>query len=301
MELGITLSTNIHNTGSLIRTLKYVLDISQTEEAFTVAKYKHTHTSVSIQWTTTLFFVASFNACWTIIVSASPLTKACLNLDILGFSYILTRPLTFAKSAISEVMVCFIIGKYVGLRILWGYQTMTCVVHAPVVSSLWSKLLAMNWRKHSIDSSSDNVSVNSIVDTLAYFSKSNKAEYDNESPNVYRTSTRTRDLVFWWASKPIASKSGDWYPSFKHSCMITWAMVTFRKFFFSWAVSVLDFVNIASRKYDNFFGMRAERFSRVRSLDKDNILHVHCFHANIVQSLGQRKRSLSNLSQRYNY
>ena len=44
MELGITLSTNIHNTRSLIRTLKYVLDILQTEEAFTVEEYKHTHT-----------------------------------------------------------------------------------------------------------------------------------------------------------------------------------------------------------------------------------------------------------------
>ena len=43
MELGITLSTNIHNTRSLIRTLKYVLDILQTEEAFTVEEYKHTH------------------------------------------------------------------------------------------------------------------------------------------------------------------------------------------------------------------------------------------------------------------
>ena len=44
MELGITQSTNIHNTRSLIRTLKYVLDILQTEEAFTVQEYKHTHT-----------------------------------------------------------------------------------------------------------------------------------------------------------------------------------------------------------------------------------------------------------------
>ena len=44
MELGITQSTNIHNTGSLIRTLKYVLDILQTEEAFAVEEYKHTHT-----------------------------------------------------------------------------------------------------------------------------------------------------------------------------------------------------------------------------------------------------------------
>ena len=44
MELGITLSTNIHNTRSLIRTLKYVLDILQTEEAFTDEEYKHTHT-----------------------------------------------------------------------------------------------------------------------------------------------------------------------------------------------------------------------------------------------------------------
>ena len=41
MELGITQSTNIHNTSLLIRTLKYVLDILQTEEAFTD---KHTHT-----------------------------------------------------------------------------------------------------------------------------------------------------------------------------------------------------------------------------------------------------------------
>ena len=44
MELGITQSTNIHNTRSLICTLKYVLDILQTEEAFTVEEYKHTHT-----------------------------------------------------------------------------------------------------------------------------------------------------------------------------------------------------------------------------------------------------------------
>ena len=44
MELGIRHTTNIHNTRSLIRTLKYVLDILQTEEAFTVKEYKHTHT-----------------------------------------------------------------------------------------------------------------------------------------------------------------------------------------------------------------------------------------------------------------
>ena len=44
MELGITLPTNIHNTRSLIHILKYVLDILQTEEVFTVEEYKHTHT-----------------------------------------------------------------------------------------------------------------------------------------------------------------------------------------------------------------------------------------------------------------
>ena len=44
MELGITQSTNIHNTRSLIRTLKYVLDILQKEETFTVEEYKHTYT-----------------------------------------------------------------------------------------------------------------------------------------------------------------------------------------------------------------------------------------------------------------
>ena len=44
MELGITQSPNIHNTRSLIRTLKFVLDMLQTEEAFTVEEHKHTHT-----------------------------------------------------------------------------------------------------------------------------------------------------------------------------------------------------------------------------------------------------------------
>ena len=51
MELGITQSTNIHNTRSLIRTLKYVLDILQTEEAFTVEEYKHTHTRYHQKYT----------------------------------------------------------------------------------------------------------------------------------------------------------------------------------------------------------------------------------------------------------
>ena len=47
IELGITQSTNIHNTRSLIRTLKYVLDILKMEEAFTVEEYKLIHTHLS--------------------------------------------------------------------------------------------------------------------------------------------------------------------------------------------------------------------------------------------------------------
>ena len=43
-ELGSGTTYNTHNTISLIRTLKYVSDILQTEEAFTVKGYKHTHT-----------------------------------------------------------------------------------------------------------------------------------------------------------------------------------------------------------------------------------------------------------------
>ena len=54
MELGIMQSTNIHNTRSLIRTLKYVLDILQTEEAFTVEEYKHTHTHTHTQSSITI-------------------------------------------------------------------------------------------------------------------------------------------------------------------------------------------------------------------------------------------------------
>ena len=44
MELGRKLPNDIHNTRSLIRTLRYVLDILKTEEVFTVEEYKHTHT-----------------------------------------------------------------------------------------------------------------------------------------------------------------------------------------------------------------------------------------------------------------
>ena len=57
-------------------------------------------------------------------------TNVFLNLNILGFSYIFTRPLTFAKSIIfSEVMVCFIIGCVESVSDL-GYcediKPMTC-------------------------------------------------------------------------------------------------------------------------------------------------------------------------------
>ena len=43
-ELGSGTTYNTHNTTSLIRTPKYVPDILQTEEAFTVKEYTHTHT-----------------------------------------------------------------------------------------------------------------------------------------------------------------------------------------------------------------------------------------------------------------
>ena len=43
-ELRSGTTYNTHNTTSLIRTLKYVSDILQTEEALTVEEYKHTHT-----------------------------------------------------------------------------------------------------------------------------------------------------------------------------------------------------------------------------------------------------------------
>ena len=46
-ELGSGTTYNTHNTTLLIRTLKYVSDILQTEEAFTVEEYKHTHTTSS--------------------------------------------------------------------------------------------------------------------------------------------------------------------------------------------------------------------------------------------------------------
>ena len=76
-------------------------------------------------------------------------TNVFLKLDILGFSYIFTRPFTFAKSIIfSEVIVCFIIGCIESVSTLGYYEDikpMTCMVHTPVVvSSLWSKLSMIN-------------------------------------------------------------------------------------------------------------------------------------------------------------
>ena len=47
MQLGkaeVLIGRKGRNTRSLSRTLKYVLDILQTEKAFTVEEYKHTHT-----------------------------------------------------------------------------------------------------------------------------------------------------------------------------------------------------------------------------------------------------------------
>ena len=72
MELGIRHTTNIHNTRSLIRTLKYVLDILQTEEAFTVEEYKHTHTRARARTHThthtchhQMNVPRTFNLCWS--------------------------------------------------------------------------------------------------------------------------------------------------------------------------------------------------------------------------------------------
>ena len=77
-----------------------------------------------------------------------------LNLDILGFSYIFTRPLTFAKSIIfTKVIVCFIIGCVESVLDLGYYEDiklMTCVHALVIVSSLWSKL--SRWTEGSIPS-----------------------------------------------------------------------------------------------------------------------------------------------------
>ena len=44
-ELGRSTQNDTYTITSFIRTLKYVSDILQTEEAFTVEEYKHTHTN----------------------------------------------------------------------------------------------------------------------------------------------------------------------------------------------------------------------------------------------------------------
>ena len=48
-ELGKSTQINIYNTRSLIRALKYVSDILQTEEAFTMEEYTHTYTHTHAQ------------------------------------------------------------------------------------------------------------------------------------------------------------------------------------------------------------------------------------------------------------
>ena len=49
-ELGRGTTYNTHNITSLIRTLKHVSDILQTEEALMVEEYKHTHTHSGRKW-----------------------------------------------------------------------------------------------------------------------------------------------------------------------------------------------------------------------------------------------------------
>ena len=51
-EIGSGTAYNTHNTTSLIRTLKHVSDILQTEEASTVKEYTHTHTHVGSKYLT---------------------------------------------------------------------------------------------------------------------------------------------------------------------------------------------------------------------------------------------------------
>ena len=71
MELGITQSANIHNTRSLIRTLKYVWDILQTEEAFTVNinnKNTHTHTHTHARKDSSIYLkIRNLNLSYVII------------------------------------------------------------------------------------------------------------------------------------------------------------------------------------------------------------------------------------------
>ena len=65
MELGITQSTNIQNTRSLIRTLKYVFDILQTEEVFMVEEYIYTHTANTVNLLMSLYFSDFQILCFT--------------------------------------------------------------------------------------------------------------------------------------------------------------------------------------------------------------------------------------------
>ena len=71
MELGRKHPTNVHNTRSLIRTLKYVLDNLQTEEALTVEEYKDTHTyttAANARGVFITFFMKSRGTCACILL-----------------------------------------------------------------------------------------------------------------------------------------------------------------------------------------------------------------------------------------
>ena len=63
-ELGSGTTYNTHNTTSLIRTLKYVSDVLQTEEASTVEEYKHTHTHTTSPTHCLRCFLYADNKIW---------------------------------------------------------------------------------------------------------------------------------------------------------------------------------------------------------------------------------------------
>ena len=116
------------------------------------------------------------------------------------------------------------------------------VLNPSVVSSLWSKVSAMNCRNLFCDSNSISLSKSSkfTLDRAPHFLNFTTFENETEHPAKWITSTKSRYFDTLWTNSPIDKRSGDNYPSFFQNCISVSVMAIFWNFLFFCPVYVRD-------------------------------------------------------------
>ena len=165
------------------------------------------------------------------------LNTNCLNLDLIGLLHTLMLSLNLAasNSFAEEISFHFIGWNIVNSDLGVSHEIilMTWVVLAPVVvSSLWSKISAMNCQNLFSDFNSLPLvkSWNFTLDTAARFWNLSTSEYETENPTESNTSTRSCDRDTLW-------RNSSW---FLQNCINACATAIFQSSLFFSAISVRD-------------------------------------------------------------